>query len=881
MEINLKDVSNIIKRFFLSTALFFGTFVLAIAQQVPKNLNDNLFSTYYQQRVSHFRTLPIKQGEVIFLGNSISDGAEWNELFNNSNIINRGISGDKTAGILNRLNEVVQRKPSKIFLLIGTNDLEQKVSVKEILNNIFLAAQIINKQTPSTQLYIQSILPVNDFYKKFNNHTKNGDQILQVNRELAKNALKYKYTYLDIHSPFTDSEGKLKKELSNDGLHLNGKGYQYWKHIIYSHVFDLNAKPSLIPLPQKVSWEDDHFSLHEVSAIVIANDSLMSIAENLRQIVRSNGFFLKVQKQPISDKPFIELKIANIADSKITNEAYELSVNSDKITIQAASKHGLFNGIQTLRQLIGGRSIIQACEISDYPAFSWRGYMVDVGRNYQSMDLLKQQIDEISKVKYNIFHFHLTEDVAWRLQMKRYPQLTQPETMTRFKGLSYSEDELKELIQYCKDRFITLIPEIDMPGHSAAFTRAMGFNMQSDSGLIVVKQILQDFCDTYDVPYIHLGADEVKITNQDFLPTMIKTVEENGKRVIGWEPGGNFTNSVVRQLWMDNLGKLPNIDALELIDSRNLYINHMDAEESVVSIFNHAILDQQKGNKNYLGGILCLWNDRKLNTGEDNFKYNPVYPSILAFAERSWRGGGQSGNLVSLNEENLEAFTEFENRLIDIKKTFFKNLPFNYVRQSHIEWQLSGPYDNQGDLTKSFEPENANFKFEKSKNSLQAHGGTVILRHFWDPVNKAFLQNPKENSTYYAQSRYWSDVDTTALMWIGFYDFSRSTKSASPKAGTWSNLESKIWLNGKSIDPPNWQRANQEGDLEIPYIDENYYSRKPTVVHLKKGWNTILVKAPVGKFNSGIWYSPIKWMFSAMIVEPEPNSINLKIGDGY
>src|SRR5690606_7714044 len=218
-------------------------------------------------------------------------------------------------------------------------------------------------------------------------------------------------------------------------------------------------------------------------------------------------FFLKVQKQSISDKPFIELKIANIADSKITNEAYELSVNSDKITIQAASKHGLFNGIQTLRQLIGGRSIIQACEISDYPAFSWRGYMVDVGRNYQSMDLLKQQIDEISKVKYNIFHFHLTEDVAWRLQMKRYPQLTQPETMTRFKGLSYSEDELKELIQYCKDRFITLIPEIDMPGHSAAFTRAMGFNMQSDSGLIVVKQILQDFCDTYDVPYIHLGAD--------------------------------------------------------------------------------------------------------------------------------------------------------------------------------------------------------------------------------------------------------------------------------------------------------------------------------------------------------------------------------------
>src|SRR5690606_2941946 len=132
-----------------------------------------------------------------------------------------------------------------------------------------------------------------------------------------------------------------------------------------------------------------------------------------------------------------------------------------------------------------------------------------------------------------------------------------------------------------------------------------------------------------------------------------------------------------------------------------------------------------------------------------------------------------------------------------------------------------------------------------------------------------------------AYTRYWSEVDTTAMMWIGFYDFSRSTKSASPKVNSWSNLESKIWLNGQSIAPPKWQRGSQEGDLEIPYIDENYYSRKPTLVQLKKGWNTILIKAPVGSFNSGIWYSPIKWMFSAMIVEPDANSINLRIGKGY
>src|SRR5690606_39524104 len=117
----------------------------------------------------------------------------------------------------------------------------------------------------------------------------------------------------------------------------------------------------------------------------------------------------------------------------------------------------------------------------------------------------------------------------------RYPQLTRPETMTRFAGQSYSEEELKELIQYCKDRFITLIPEIDMPGHSAAFTRAMGYNMQSDSGLITVKQILEDFCDTYDVPYVYIGADEVEITNEAFLPAMIETIERSEERRVGKE----------------------------------------------------------------------------------------------------------------------------------------------------------------------------------------------------------------------------------------------------------------------------------------------------------------------------------------------------------
>lgn len=867
------------RKLLFSVAVFLGISSVLIAQEVPRNLHDSQFSTYYQQRVSHFRTLPIKQGEIVFLGNSITDGAEWSELFDHPGIINRGISGDQTLGVLNRLDEVIRRKPSKVFLLIGTNDLQSK-SVQEVIDNTLLIAQVIKKESPATRLYIQSILPINDYYKLFGNHTKNGEKIVAVNKALKDHAVKYQYLYVDIHTPFADAEGKLKKEFSNDGLHLNGEAYVYWKHLIEPQVFDLQEKPALLPLPNQVSWHEGFFPLYAIENIVVDSDSLQGLALRLQELIQSKGYYPSIEKQSERAGIFIELKIADIIDAKHSDEAYELTVDATKVLIKAATQHGLFNGIQTLRQLARG-SLIPAVRISDYPAFSWRGYMVDVGRNYQSMDLLKQQIDEMSKMKYNNFHFHLTEDVAWRLESKRFPQLTAPETMTRFPGMYYREEEIKELIQYCADRFITFVPEIDMPGHSAAFERAMGFSMQSDAGLKAVKKILEDFCETYDLPYIHIGADEVKITNPDFLPEMIKTIESYGRKVIGWEPGGNFTNSVVRQLWMDNMGKLPNIDSLELLDSRNLYINHMDAEESVVSIFNHAILDRQQGNHTYKGGILCLWNDRRLNTGEDNLIYNPVYPSLLTFAERSWRGGGEMGNFVSLDERNTQAFTEFENRLIDLKNTSYREKPFPYVRQSHIKWNLIGPYDNKGDLATAFAPEQTGFDFVKATNSREVIGGTVILRHFWDPVVKGLLDKPEKNATYYAYNRYWSDIDTTAQMWIGFYDFSRSTWTAPLALNTWSTTESKIWLNGESIDPPQWQHAGQTVDAEIPYADENYYSRIPTPIKLKKGWNEVLVKVPVGSFNSGIWYSPIKWMFSAMIIESDPASVNFKIGAGY
>ncbi len=188
-----------------------------------------VFSTYYYQKKSLFEILPDTNNEIIFLGNSITDGCDWSELFRNSNIKNRGISGDITDGILFRLDEVVRSKPNQIFIMIGVNDLSQNKTpdyVLTIYSKILLA---IKEASPKTQVFVQSILPVNDGFGKFGNHTNKGAEIKQVNKQLASLARNFNYSYIDLTEAFSDKDGKLLKEYTNDGLHLTAAGYLAWK----------------------------------------------------------------------------------------------------------------------------------------------------------------------------------------------------------------------------------------------------------------------------------------------------------------------------------------------------------------------------------------------------------------------------------------------------------------------------------------------------------------------------------------------------------------------------------------------------------------------------------------------------------------------------
>lgn len=642
-------------------------------------------------------------------------------------------------------------------------------------------------------------------------------------------------------------------------------------------TFGQAAVPSLIPLPQSVQWSGENFRLSACKSITINNASLEKVAADLRDMLKEQGISVNIKSNSGNTSyPEIILRFKKLAAPLNGGEAYALDISKKQISILANSPHGIFNGIQTLRQLITHGNEVPGCRIKDWPAFSWRGYMVDVGRNYQSVGQLKQQIRIMSRYKFNIFHFHLTENIAWRLQIKRYPQLTAPENMLRNKGQYYTIAEMNDLIQYCRDRFITLVPEIDMPGHSDAFTRAFGVNMQSEKGADIVKNILTEVDSTYHVPALHIGADEVRFTNKNFIPEVVNLIHSQGKQTIGWDPGGNYDSSTIRQLWENAAIEKGNI---RYIDSRSLYLNHMDPLESVVSIFERELCGVKRGDEQMLGGEICLWNDRRVEDEKDLLRMNPVYPAMLAFSERSWRGGGYPGAVVDIGapgSERAKAFLEFETRLTDHKKRFFKGLPFPYVRQGNIQWKLFGPFTNDGDLQKKFWPEAKGVVPQDSVAGKIALGGTIILRHWWYPALSAWLDSPKENTTWYGARRFWSDTDTIANLWIGFNDLSRSPATDEPQAGAWDDKSSCVWLNDELIPPPHWNHAGEKGNSELPLSDEGYSYRTPTKVHFKKGWNDILVKAPVGSFRGKDWQNPVKWMFTVVKVS-ETGAINLKI----
>lgn len=573
-----------------------------------------------------------------------------------------------------------------------------------------------------------------------------------------------------------------------------------------------------------------------------------------------------------------EKYVSQIEGAKFLEEAYHLLITKKGILLEATTPKGMYWGRQTLEQLKTTKNkkiYLPQCDITDWPAFRIRGFMHDVGRSYIPVEELKREISLLSRYKINVFHWHLTENQAWRLECRKYPQLNAPENMEREKGKFYTLEEARQLVEFCKQHQVLLIPEIDMPGHSAAFVRTFKTDMQSEKGTQILKDIIDEVCATFDVPYLHIGTDEVQFTNPDFVPMMVKYIRDKGKKVISYNPGWNYKPGEIdmMQLWSYR-GKAQK--GIPAIDCRFHYANHFDTYADLVAMFNSRIYNQPEGSDDLAGCIVAFWNDRFIDNTSQLLAENNFYPYMLTLAERAWRGGGNcyfdgKGTLLWEDEpEQLAAFKEFEDRLLWQKKTWLKEVPFPYVCQTQGEWQITDAFPNGGDLNKVFPPEEKEdsvYQYEgKTYKTRKIIGNGIYLRHVWGTLVPGFYANPQENHTAYATRWIYSPKERKAKLALEFQNYSRSESDLAPRQGTWDYKCSRAWLNGQEIMPPVWENTNTERSNEITLKNENYMSRPAIDITLKKGWNKLMLKLPVGKFSSKETRL-VKWMFTAAILD--------------
>lgn len=340
-------------------------------------------------------------------------------------------------------------------------------------------------------------------------------------------------------------------------------------------VTDLSTE-NLIPKPLKIIPTNTAFALDRFTGIYTSKN-----AAGFEDV----GKFLadKLAKQtklivPVNDASVTTIErviYINQSDSTelSTPEAYQLYVNQDSIIINANTAEGAFRGIQTLRQLVPESSNdtlaahkiwpIPSGKIMDNPAFAYRGSMLDVARHFFSVEDVKKYIDILTYYKINVLHLHLSDDQGWRIEIKSWPKLTEIGGSTEVGGESggfYTQEEYKDIVRYALERFMTIIPEIDMPGHTNAasvsypFLNGNGkplklyegmrvgfstFDTRKDTVYAFIDDVVREISEITPGPYFHIGGDESHVTKKNdyiyFLNKVEKIVQKYDKRMIGWD----------------------------------------------------------------------------------------------------------------------------------------------------------------------------------------------------------------------------------------------------------------------------------------------------------------------------------------------------------
>lgn len=553
------------------------------------------------------------------------------------------------------------------------------------------------------------------------------------------------------------------------------------------------------------------------------------------------------------------IDIKTIPTDGAPSEQYTLTTKGGKAVIIAQSKQAENWGVSTLRQLTNKDGYVPEVEIVDYPAFPIRGFMHDTGRNFREVALLKKDIDLMSFYKLNVFHWHLTDNPAWRIESHAYPQLNDPKfhTKGRDEGKFYTYDQIREVIAYAKERGVMIIPEIDMPGHSAYFNRTFGFGMATAEGMKILEVCLKEFFKEIpkeDCPYLHIGSDEVRVNDpKGFMAFCEKIVKDHGRIAMAWDPGLPPADDTYCQIWRSQVSDLLKKEPYPrpYIDSYMGYLNNSCPFVNTSRYFLHYACTANGANDKARGGIICLWNDVNVDDQTKLLPHNGMPEGAAAFAERFWVGGEGYGleieDLIpSPDSKAHKDLVDFEKRLIYHRDNFLADYDTRWVANASQPWRVTIPAVKGTPMNQM--------------RWTKAWGGVIDL-HALAAANKVELKPQMEA---WLETEIYVERDTVITAMVGFESPARSNRISDGigKQGRWE-AEGQLFVNGIEIFPSfDWHEPekyryhfNTWGHPcgEIPYTDEQlFWTRTPSRIPLKSGWNKIRLHSS-RLFNINNW----------------------------
>jgi len=517
------------------------------------------------------------------------------------------------------------------------------------------------------------------------------------------------------------------------------------KRLIFSFILFASAvtgytqSPAIIPEPAMLSMGEGTVVLSSGTTIVYddSNKELKNIAGLFNEhLQKYYGFQFQDNAK---SKEVVSLKL--VKSLPLGNEGYMLKVDKKGVLITAAAPTGIFYGTQTLKQLLplpdAGKTelSVPCCDIKDQPRFKWRGLHLDVGRHFFPVSFIKKYLDYMATYKLNTFHWHLTEDQGWRLEIKKYPELTEisswrDQTIVghsreskEYDGIGYggfyTQDQVKEIVKYAAERYITVVPEIEMPGHSSAVLAAFPelgctggpYKVQTTWGVFkdvycagkeetfkFLENVLDEVCDLFPSKYIHIGGDECPKDSWKECPLCQKRIKDlglkdehelqsyfiqriekylnsKGREIIGWDEileGGLAPGATVMS-WRGIKGGIAAAKEKHnviMTPSSNLYFDYYQSEDKdneplaiggflpLEKVYSYEPVPEElspEESKYILGAQANVWTEYIASTMKAEYM---LFPRVCALSEVVW------------SPKDKKDYTDFEKRM----KTEYKRL---------------------------------------------------------------------------------------------------------------------------------------------------------------------------------------------------------------